>query len=92
MTGVDEDCRTLEMYFDDLHRVKELVKSVELVVSERVVTLDLFSSAAETKSAEFKQTRLQPCKVKNTVYVIILQQQRSILLYFIIKYHLKEQK
>ena len=59
MTGVDEDCRTLEMYFDDLHRV------TELVVSERVVTLDLFSSAAETKSAEFKQTRLQPCKVKN---------------------------
>ena len=65
MTGVDEDCRTLEMYFDDLHRVKELVELVELVVSERVVTLDLFSSAAETKSAEFKQTRLQPCKVKN---------------------------
>ena len=59
MTGVDEDCRTLEMYFDDLHRV------TELVVSERVVTLELFSSAAETKSAEFKQTRLQPCKVKN---------------------------
>ena len=59
MTGEDEECRTLEMYFDDLHRV------TGLVVSERVVTLDLFSSAAETKSAEFKQTRLQPCKVKN---------------------------
>ena len=65
MTGVDEDCRTLEMYFDDLHRVKELVELVELVVSERVVTPDLFSSAAETKPEDFKQTRLQPCKVKN---------------------------
>ena len=61
---MDEDCRTLEMYFDDLHRVKELVELVELVVSERVVTLDLFSLVAETKSAEFKQARLQICKVK----------------------------
>ena len=65
MTGVDEDCRTLEMYFDDLHRVQELAELVELVVSERVVTLDLFSSLAEKKSAEFKQARIQPCKVKN---------------------------
>ena len=54
MTGVDEDCRTLEMYFDDLHKVKALVELVELVVSKRVVTLDMFASAAETKSAEFK--------------------------------------
>ena len=65
MTGVDEDCRTLEMYFDDLHRVKELDELVDLVVSETVVTLDLFSSAAETKAEDFKQTRVQPCKVKN---------------------------
>ena len=64
MTGVDEDCRTLEMYFDDLHRVKELDELVDLVVSETVVTLDLLSAAAETKSIDFKQTRLWPCKVK----------------------------
>ena len=83
MTGVDEDCRTLEMYFDDLHRVKELVELVELVVSERVVTLDLFSSLAEKKSAEFKQAHIQPCKVK--LYVIILQQRAFILLYFNIR-------
>ena len=80
MTGVDEDCRTLEMYFDDLHRVQELA---ELVDSERVVTLDLFSSLAEKKSAEFKQARIQPCKVK--IYVIILQQRAFILLYFNIR-------
>ena len=83
MTGVDEDCRTLEMYFDDLHRV------TELVVSERVVTLDLFSSAAETKSAEFKQTRLQPCKVKNVCNDTTAAKINIALFQYEISYHLK---
>ena len=89
MTGVDEDCRTLEMYFDDLHRVKELVELVELVVSERVVTLDLFSSAAETNSAEFKQTRLQPCKVKNVCDDTTAAKINIALFQYEISYHLK---